>query len=76
MDIFRNFPLTLVADQLRSGQLAGGENSAYEIAIGQRDRSYRFANSAMWLDNKAGLEQGDFYFQSSVSIMRMLELPR
>ncbi|MEK9738880.1 MAG: hypothetical protein VW438_04020 [Euryarchaeota archaeon] len=42
------------------GQLAGGENSAYEIAIGQRDRSYRFANSAMWLDTQGWAGAGDF----------------
>ena len=42
------------------GQLAGGENSAFEIAIGQRDRSYRFANSAMWLDTQGWAGAGDF----------------
>lgn len=42
------------------GQLAGGENSAYEIAIGQRDRAYRFANSAMWLDTQGWAGAGDF----------------
>ena len=42
------------------GQLAGGDNSAYEIAIGQRDRSYRFANSAMWLDTQGWAGAGDF----------------
>ncbi len=42
------------------GQLAGGENSAFEIAIGQSDRSYRFANSAMWLDTQGWAGAGDF----------------
>ena len=42
------------------GQLAGGEDSAFEIAIGQRDRSYRFANSAMWLDTQGWAGAGDF----------------
>ena len=42
------------------GQLAGGDDSAFEIAIGQRDRSYRFANSAMWLDTQGWAGAGDF----------------
>ncbi len=42
------------------GQLAGGDASAYEIVIGQRDRSYRFANSAMWLDTQGWAGAGDF----------------
>jgi len=42
------------------GQLAGGDNSALEIAIGQRDRAYRFANSAMWLDTLGWAGAGDF----------------
>ncbi len=42
------------------GQLAGGDDSAYEIAIGQRDRAYRFANSAMWLDTQGWAGAGDF----------------
>lgn len=42
------------------GQLAGGEDSALEIAIGQSDRSYRFANSAMWLDTQGWAGAGDF----------------
>jgi len=42
------------------GQLAGGENSAFEIVIGQRDYSYRFANNAMWLDTQGWPGAGDF----------------
>ena len=42
------------------GQLAGGENSAYEIIIGQKDYSYRFANNAMWLDTQGWAGAGDF----------------
>ncbi len=42
------------------GQLAGGEDSAFEIVIGQRDRAYRFANSAMWLDTQGWAGAGDF----------------
>ena len=34
------------------GQLQGGDDSALEIVIGQRDYAYRFANNAMWLDTQ------------------------
>ena len=42
------------------GQLQGGENSAFEIVIGQRDYSYRFADNAMWLDTQGWAGAGDF----------------
>lgn len=42
------------------GQLQGGENSAFEIVIGQRDYAYRFANNAMWLDTQGWPGAGDF----------------
>ena len=42
------------------GQLQGGEDSAFEIIIGQRDYSYRFANNAMWLDTQGWGGAGDF----------------
>ncbi len=34
------------------GQLQGGDDSALEIIIGQKDYAYRFANNAMWLDTQ------------------------
>jgi len=42
------------------GQLQGGDNSAYEIIIGQRDYSYRFSDGAMWLDTQGWAGAGDF----------------
>ena len=42
------------------GQLQGGADSAFEIIIGQRDYSYRFANNAMWLDTQGWGGAGDF----------------
>ena len=41
-------------------QLQGGADSAFEIIIGQRDYSYRFANNAMWLDTQGWGGAGDF----------------
>jgi hypothetical protein len=42
------------------GQLQGGDESAYEIVIGQRDYGYRFADNAMWLDTQGWAGAGDF----------------
>tara|TARA_B100001175_G_scaffold311327_1_gene315607 strand:+ start:5607 stop:12044 length:6438 start_codon:yes stop_codon:yes gene_type:complete len=42
------------------GQLQGGDDSAFEIIIGQRDYGYRFANNAMWLDTLGRAGAGDF----------------
>ncbi|MDP6562823.1 MAG: VCBS repeat-containing protein, partial [Candidatus Thalassarchaeum sp.] len=42
------------------GQLQGGDDSAYEIIIGQRDYSYRFSDGAMWLDTQGWAGAGDF----------------
>ena len=42
------------------GQLQGGDESAYEILIGQRDYGYRFADNAMWLDTQGWAGAGDF----------------
>ena len=42
------------------GQLQGGDDSAFEIVIGQRDYAYRFANNAMWLDTQGWPGAGDF----------------
>ena len=42
------------------GQLQGGDDSAYEIVIGQRDYGYRFADNAMWLDTQGWAGAGDF----------------
>ena len=42
------------------GQLQGGDDSAFEIIIGQRDYGYRFANNAMWLDTLGWAGAGDF----------------
>ena len=42
------------------GQLQGGDDSAFEIVIGQQDYSYRFANNAMWLDTQGRAGAGDF----------------
>ena len=42
------------------GQLQGGDDSAFEIIIGQQDYSYRFANNAMWLDTQGRAGAGDF----------------
>ncbi len=41
-------------------QLQGGDESAYEIVIGQRDYGYRFADNAMWLDTQGWAGAGDF----------------
>ena len=43
-----------------AGQLQGGDESAYEIVIGQRDYGYRFADNAMWLDTQGWAGAGDF----------------
>ena len=42
------------------GQLQGGDDSALEIVIGQRDYAYRFANNAMWLDTQGWPGAGDY----------------
>ena len=42
------------------GQLQGGDESAYEIVIGQRDYGYRFSDGAMWLDTQGWAGAGDF----------------
>jgi len=41
-------------------QLAGDDDSAFEIVIGQKDYAYRFANNAMWLDTQGWPGAGDY----------------
>tara|TARA_B110000444_G_scaffold260947_1_gene310087 strand:+ start:7486 stop:14046 length:6561 start_codon:yes stop_codon:yes gene_type:complete len=42
------------------GQLQGGDDSALEIIIGQKDYAYRFANNAMWLDTQGWPGASDY----------------